>query len=88
MCGICNVVNCIRKSICGCGCSRNSRNSNYNYNGCDRCSYSYNNSCDSRRREPRMNITCANQSDCCFEPCCDNDCRCKRHSSNRCECDD
>lgn len=68
MCGICNIVNCIRRNLCSCGCRRNNgcgcaRNTDRNY-----------------REEPCMNVICANRENRSFTPCCDNDsCRCNHH---------
>ena len=85
MCGICNVVNCIRRNICGgcgtrrytdsCGCR-----ANRNVDDCG---------CNSRYAEPRTNVVCANQQNDCYKPCCGNDdCNCRRnnhHHDNCCE---
>lgn len=79
MCGICNVVNCIKRSLCGCGRNRGCGSNNYyRYNGCSNdCDYGYN-SCG--RQEPRTRITCANRSENCYTPCReDNDCSCHKH---------
>lgn len=75
MCGICSIVNCIKRNLCGCGCRRSS--------GCARnngCGYARNNGCG-YREEPCMNVICANQETQNFTPCRDNDnCRCHRCS--------
>lgn len=83
MCGICNVVNCIRRNLCGCrrnnGCGY-SRN-----NGCGRRSNSCYDNDYCYREEPCMNVVCANRQNRNFTPCCDDDnCRCNRHSD--CDC--
>lgn len=98
MCGICRTVNCIRRRLFGsCGCNNNSDYScenTYSYNGCDNdCHYSYSNydnGCgNSRYSEPRTRITCANQRDNGFTPCCDDDdCSCNHSRNCGCGCDD
>ena len=86
MCGICNVVNCIRRNLFGCG-SRRSNGCGYSRNngcGCDRNAYCDNN--NSYREEPCMNVVCANRQNRNFTPCCDDaNCRCNR--SRDCDCD-
>jgi len=92
MCGICNVVNCVRRAFCGnrTGYGRYNRCENtYSYRGCDDdCGYTYNrnNGCGcSRYSEPRTRITCANQRDNGFTPCCDESNCCHDHCHDHCD---
>ncbi len=83
MCGICNIVNCIRRNLCGCR-----RNNSCGYSRNNGCGYNRSNSCynNDYREEPCMNVVCANRQNRNFTPCCDDDnCRCNRHSD--CDCD-
>lgn len=97
MCGICRTVNCVRRRLfgsCGCGCNHNHNNgcdysTTYSYNGCDDDCYRQRNTdgCyNGRYAEPRTRISCANQRNNGFTPCCeDSDCGCHKHHDDCCD---